>query len=99
MGSNVTAIGGPNRVQQTVLALEHRRQAVLIGVIPAKQVQQPVTGQPLQFLLQAVLVLLGLAPSRVQGDHDVAQLDRAALQPVRGVLQCCKGEHIRGFLR
>ena len=61
MGPNVTAISGRSCVQQTLLAGQHGRQAGVVRVVPAEQVQQTMAGQPLQFPLQAVLVFLGLA--------------------------------------
>ena len=65
-------------------------------MVPAQQVQQAMAHQPAQFLLQAVPLLLGLTPCRLQRNDDVPQFDAGAFHPVAGVVEGGKRQHIRG---
>ena len=82
--------------KKPLLQGQHCGKAVVIGMVPAQQVQQAMAHQPAQFPLKAVPLLLGLTPGRLQGDDDVPQFDAGAFHPVAGVVEGGKGQHVRG---
>ena len=65
-------------------------------MVPAQEVEEAMTDQPMQFIAQAVIVVLGLSLSRVNRHDDVPEFHCFAFKPVGCVVECSKGQHIGG---
>jgi hypothetical protein len=48
-------------VEKTLLKVKHCPEASLIWMVPAQEVEEAMTDQPMQFIVQAVVVVLGLS--------------------------------------